>query len=94
MDDVIEKLAGFLHSNWKDEMENEGYHLPEQCPNFEDDYDEEKETADKYLIHCRKCNVHMCSFDKLEEYQKHKFHDRAQTMFAEIEKFGLKIVKI
>lgn len=93
MEDIINKLAEFLHSQWKKEMESEGYHLPEKCPNFEDDFDEEKETADKFLVHCRKCNMHMCSYETLEDFQKEKFLKQARDLYTDIQQFGLKIEK-
>lgn len=89
MNDTIVKLARYLHSTWRDEKEQNGYHLPQKCPQFEHSYDEEIDTMDDDLIHCNKCNINMCDFDNLEEFVKKSYYEKAQKMHDGMKEFEL-----
>ena len=88
---VILKLAEYLHNNFKSEKEKEGFHVPQKCPNFERQYEEDHETMDADFIHCNKCNINMCDFINLENFEKDKYIAGAQKMYDAFMKLGIKM---
>ncbi|MCG8571550.1 MAG: hypothetical protein MJB14_15550 [Spirochaetes bacterium] len=91
MDDRVTKLAEYLHFEWRTLREKDDYHLPTKCPNFETDYDKDKETMDAGFIHCNKCDINMCDFADLEHYVKEQYIQKAEHMLKEMQQFGITI---
>ena len=89
---IIDKLASIFHSIWKDEKEDEGYHLPDLCPNFEDIEDEEGIHINKDLIHCNKCLSNLVEYESLSEYQKEIYKTKAEKLYKNLKIKGLEII--
>ena len=86
---IIDKLANSLHDIWKEEKENQGFHVPKRCPNFEMNEEDENESLD--LIHCNKCMANLIDYDELSDYHKSQYKNKAQKYLEVFEKYGLKI---
>ncbi len=90
-DEIINKLARYLHKVWCDSKKQDGYHSPEKCPTIEIKNNED-ELKDIDIIHCNKCVVNIKEFDKLDSINQKKYMDEAKKMLDELEKNGLTIV--
>jgi hypothetical protein len=93
MSEIREKLAAYLHYEWKEKREEQGYHLPGKCPNFEKQRDEDIDTMDSDMIHCNKCDINMCDFSILEKTVKNDYLKKADNMLISVKIFGLKIIE-
>lgn len=87
---VIKKLAEIIFDLWKESRIEEGYHLPEKCPKFEKNSDNEEILKNADLIHCSKCDFNLSDFNFLDNYKKEEYFNKAEKLYSKIIESGLK----
>ncbi|HOJ63138.1 MAG TPA: hypothetical protein PLE45_01845 [Spirochaetota bacterium] len=87
---IIKKIAEYLFNKWKEEKIQEGYHLPKLCPVYEKK-DENEQSIQDDIIHCNKCLIDLVSFEDLDNYLKEEYLNKAEDLYNDFSKIGLKI---
>ena len=91
MNPIIKKISEYLFNKWKNEKISEGYHIPELCPEYEKDSENEKVIESADLIHCHKCLTNLVEFENLDDYVKEEYIKKAGELFDDFKKAGLLI---
>ena len=77
----VKKIAMILHEFWKDEKLADGFHLPEKCPIFEKNSDNQDVLNSSDIIHCNKCDFQLKEFCELENYVRENYLQKAKIYF-------------
>ena len=90
-DIIIKKIAEYFFNQWKEKKIEEGYHLPQFCPYYEKK-EMNEEIIDDDIIHCNKCLISLSSFSELEDFFKKEYFEKAESLYNNFLKIGLKII--
>lgn len=79
----FETICERVHQAWMKEKHDQGFHAPDDCPNF--NYDDKRSPVSKFSRHCGFCHTDLYPYEELPEHIKEYDRVTVRTVLKAME---------